>query len=51
MDPEEVNEAVLDTSDKIMDLQQRLRQKEYKKRTLNREMLTLGDGLSIGVKM
>jgi ATP-dependent DNA helicase 2 subunit 1 len=27
LDPEEINEAVLDTSDKVMDLQHRLRQK------------------------
>ncbi len=51
LDPEEINEAVLDTSDKVMNLHQRLRQKEYKKRTLNREFLTLGDEMKIGIKM
>lgn len=41
----------MDTSDKVMNLHQRLRQKEFKKRTLNREFLTLGDDLKIGIKM
>jgi ATP-dependent DNA helicase 2 subunit 1 len=41
-DPEEINSTVLDSSSKILDLQERLRQKEFKKRTLNRLTLKVG---------
>lgn len=38
-------------SDKIMNLEQRLRQKEFKKRMLNRLLLKIGEDTNIGVKM
>lgn len=50
-DEEEVNSGMLDMSDKIMNLEQRLRQKEYKKRTLNRLLIKIGEGTNIAVKM
>lgn len=39
---DDANASTLDSSSKIMDLQQRLRQKEYKKRTLNRLTMKIG---------
>lgn len=39
---DEINSSVLDSSSKILDLQERLRQKEFKKRTLNRLTLKVG---------
>lgn len=50
-DPEEVNETVIDSSSKILDLQSRLRQKEFKKRTLNRLLMKIGNESDIGIKM
>ena len=41
-DPDEINSTVLDSSSKILDLQERLRQKEFKKRTLNRLTMKIG---------
>ena len=37
---------MLDSSSKILDLQERLRQKEFKKRTLNRLTLKIGKELN-----
>jgi ATP-dependent DNA helicase 2 subunit 1 len=50
-DPDEINESVLDSSSKILDLKERLRQKEFKKRTLNRLLMKVGDDTQIGVKL
>ncbi|KAM3142080.1 hypothetical protein pb186bvf_005734 [Paramecium bursaria] len=50
VDLDEVNNAVLDQSSKIMDLHQRLKQKEYKKRAINRITLDLSD-VKIGFKI
>ena len=47
-DPDEINSTVLDSSSRILDLQERLRQKEYKKRTLNRLTLKVGKELAEG---
>jgi ATP-dependent DNA helicase 2 subunit 1 len=47
-DPDEINSTVLDSSSKILDLQERLRQKEFKKRTLNRLTLKIGKELNEG---
>ena len=44
-DPDEINAMVLDSSSKILDLQERLRQKEFKKRTLNRLTMKIGKEL------
>jgi ATP-dependent DNA helicase 2 subunit 1 len=51
IDLDEINNAVLDASSKIMDLQQRVKQKEYRKRALNRLLLEVGDDLQIGLKV
>ncbi|KAL4483805.1 hypothetical protein ABPG72_006180 [Tetrahymena utriculariae] len=50
-DVDEINEAVIDTSDKVLDIQHRLRQKEYKKRAVNRLLFSLGDETRLGVKL
>jgi ATP-dependent DNA helicase 2 subunit 1 len=51
VDPEELNSSTLDNSSKILNLQSRLRQKEFKKRTLNRLLMRIGTDTEIGVKM
>ncbi len=50
-DPDEINETVLDSSSKILDLKERLRQKEFKKRTLNRLLMKIGNDTQVGVKL
>ncbi|CAD8142730.1 unnamed protein product [Paramecium pentaurelia] len=50
IDLDEVNNAVLDTSTKIMDLHQRIKQKEFKKRALNRLIMDIDD-IKIGLKI
>ena len=42
VDPEEVNEGSL-SYERIYDLQLKIRQKEYKKRTLNRLLMKVGN--------
>jgi ATP-dependent DNA helicase 2 subunit 1 len=51
LDPEEINAATLDSTSKIMELQQRLRQKENKKRTLSRLLFDVAPDTRVGVKM
>ena len=46
-----MNEAALDSSSKIMDLQTRMRQKEFKKRAVNRILWELAPGFKVGVKL
>lgn len=41
----------MDSSSKILDLKERLRQKEFKKRTLNRLLMKVGNDTQIGVKL
>jgi len=42
IDPEDINATTLDSSSKILNIQERLRQKEFKKRTLNRLTMKIG---------
>lgn len=51
IDADEVNTATLDTSSKIMQLTNRIKQKEFKKRTLTRLEFALAPGLKVGVKV
>ena len=48
-DPEEVNHSNLDTTQKIMDLNKRLKAKEFKKRCLGRVFFELGEDFKIGI--
>ena len=50
-DSEDLNAQTLDNSSKIMDLQERIRQKEFKKRTLNRLQMQIGTDAFVGIKM
>jgi ATP-dependent DNA helicase 2 subunit 1 len=43
VDLDEINNSVLDTTQKIMDLKSRIKQKEYRKRALNRILMDIGD--------
>lgn len=43
VDLDEVNVAMMDTSNKITEISDRMRQREYKKRTLNRILFNLGN--------
>jgi len=50
-DQDEVNTGIFDTSSKIMQLTQRIKQKEFKKRTLSRLEFALAPNLKIGMKV
>lgn len=50
-DQDEVNTGIFDTSSKIMQLTQRIKQKEFKKRTLTRLEFALAPNLKIGIKV
>ncbi|EGR31314.1 ku p70 DNA helicase, putative [Ichthyophthirius multifiliis] len=51
LDVDEINESLIDSSEKILDLQNRLRQKEYKKRPINRLLLYIGKDSIVGTKV
>lgn len=51
IDADEVNTGTFDTSSRIMQLTNRIKQKEFKKRTLTRLDFALAPGLKIGIKV
>lgn len=50
-DPEDASLADIDISSKIMDINKRLRAKEFKKRTIANIFLELGENFKIGVSL
>ena len=51
LDPDEINAGTFDTSSRIMQLSNRIKQKEFKKRTLTSLKFALAPGLVAGVKV
>lgn len=50
-DPQDVGLAEIDISSKIMDINKRMRAKEFKKRTLANIFLDMGENFKIGVSL
>lgn len=50
-DEEEVNSGILDMSGVIMNMEQRVRQREFKKRSLNSVLMKIGKDTDVGVKV
>lgn len=51
VDEDEVNTGTFDSSSKMMQLTNRIKQKEFKKRTLTRLEFALAPGLKIGIRV
>ncbi len=51
LDPEDASHGTLDTSNRIMELTKRIRQKIYKKRQLGSIDFHLAPGVKIGVRL
>ncbi len=50
-DPQDASLAEIDISSKIMDINKRMRAKEFKKRTIANIFLELGENFKIGVSL